>query len=436
MTVSAPALAEALGDIVGRESVIADAAVLAAHAIDGARPRWVVRPASGETAARVLALAHAERLAVAPRGSGSTLGLGWPPARLDLVLDCRGLDGVIDYTPEDMVLSVGAGASLGSIAARLAPHRQRLPIDPPGGQGRTIGGVLATAATGPLRFRHGAGRDLLLGVRFVQADGTLTWGGARVVKSVTGYDVPKLLTGSLGTLGVLVETTLRVHPLPPARRSWLFPFTSYEAASAFVARVLDSTVEPTRLAVLSADAARETGLGEMAAAVAISVESVDEAVASQGEALITLGADEGSQGMVLTDGFWERAGEVVLGPFALKLAAEPRNVAHWLAALEAAARGMGRSMAAMAEAGSGIILAALGADTDAARFRDDVLVPLRAGLVPEGGSLVVERAPAAAKAVIDPWGAVSPEALEIMRRLKAEFDPRGVLNPGRFVGGV
>jgi glycolate oxidase FAD binding subunit len=436
MTVSAPALAEALGDIVGRESVVVDAAALAAHEIDGTRPRWVVRPASGEAAARVLALAHAERLAVAPRGSGSTLGLGWPLARLDMVLDCRGLGGVIDYTPEDMVLSVGAGASLGAIAARLAPHRQRLPIDPPGGQGRTIGGVLATAATGPLRFRHGAGRDLLLGVRFVQADGTLTWGGARVVKSVTGYDVPKLLAGSLGTLGVLVETTLRVHPLPPARRSWLFAFASYEAAGAFVARVLDSTVEPTRVAVLSADAARAAGLGEMVAAVAISVESVEEAVASQGEALITLGAGEGSQGMVLADGFWERAGEVVLGPFVLKLAAEPRNVSHWLAAMEAAARGMGQSVAAMAEAGSGIILAALGADTDAARFRDDVLAPLRAGLVPEGGSLVVERAPAAAKAVIDPWGEVSPEALEIMRRLKAEFDPRGVLNPGRFVGGL
>jgi glycolate oxidase FAD binding subunit len=436
MTVSAPAIAEALGDIVGREDVLVDAAALAAHAIDGVRPRWVVRPARAEEASRVLAVAHAERLAVAPRGSGSSVGLGWPPARLDLVLDCRGMSAVVDYTPEDMVLSVGAGASLHSIAACLAPHRQRLPVDPLGGQGRTMGGVLATAATGPLRFRYGAGRDLLLGVRFVQADGTLTWGGARVVKSVTGYDVPKLLTGSLGTLGVLVETTLRVHPLPPASGSWLFPFASYEAAGAFVARVLDSTVEPTRLGLLSADAARMLGLGEMTAAVAVSVESVDEAVVSQGAALVTLAAGDRSDGRVLPPEFWGRAGGALMGSFALKLAGEPRHVSHWLAEMEGAARRLGGGLPAMAEAGSGIVWAALGADIDPARLHAEMLAPLRAGLAPEGGSLVVERAPAGAKKTVDPWGPVSPDALEIMRRLKSEFDPHGVLNPGRFVGGL
>ena len=94
---------------------------------------------------------------------------------------------------------------------------------------------LATHASGPLRFRYGTGRDLLLGVRFVQADGTLTWGGAKVVKSVTGYDVPKLLVGSLGTLGVIVEATLRLHPMPPATRSWRLGLPSREAAAAFLA---------------------------------------------------------------------------------------------------------------------------------------------------------------------------------------------------------
>ncbi len=166
-------------------------------------------------------VAHAERLAVAPRGSGSSLGLGHPPRRLDLVLDLSRLDAIEEYVPEDMVASVGAGARLGALAERFGAHRQMLAVDPPGGAVRSVGGVLATGASGPLRFRYGRTRDLLLGVRFVQADGLLTWGGAKVVKSVTGYDVPKLLVGSLGTLGVIVRRRsgcTRARPRPG--RGW------------------------------------------------------------------------------------------------------------------------------------------------------------------------------------------------------------------------
>src|SRR5262249_56653131 len=112
------------------------------------------------------------------------------------------------------VVGGGGGMRLGGVAAGLAGHGQRLALDPIGGERRTIGGVLATSASGPLRFRFGTARDLLLGVRFVQADGTVTWGGSKVVKSVTGYDVPKLIVGSLGTIGVIVGATLRVHPVP------------------------------------------------------------------------------------------------------------------------------------------------------------------------------------------------------------------------------
>src|SRR6266508_6936540 len=105
-----------------------------------------------------------------------------------------------------------------------------LALDPYSGASRTVGGVLACGATGQRRFRYGTGRDLLLGARFVQADGTVTWGGSKVVKSVTGYDVPKLLTGSLGTLGVIVEASLRLHPVPPDSGTWLLSFDAVERA--------------------------------------------------------------------------------------------------------------------------------------------------------------------------------------------------------------
>ncbi|HEY3186762.1 MAG TPA: FAD-binding oxidoreductase, partial [Solirubrobacteraceae bacterium] len=216
MTVSTRSIADALAGLVGRDAVVDDPTRLAADAVDGVVPRWTVRATAVEQVAGVLAVASEESLAVVPRGSGSALDLGRPPTRVDLVLDLRGMDRVLDYNPDDLTASVQAGVAAGALAARLAARRQLLPVDPPGAGSRPIGGLAATAAAGPLRARYGTLRDLLLGVRFVQADGVVTWGGARVVKSVTGYDVPKLMVGSLGTLGVLCELTLRLHPSPDA----------------------------------------------------------------------------------------------------------------------------------------------------------------------------------------------------------------------------
>ena len=138
--------------------------------------------------------------------------------------DLSRLTGIMEYVPADMVATVQAGVRLDVLGRELGKHGQMLALDPYGGLARTVGGVIASGASGQRRFRYGTGRDLLLGARFVQADGTVTWGGSRVVKSVTGYDVPKLLAGSLGTLGVIVEATLRLHPVQPASGSWLFAF--------------------------------------------------------------------------------------------------------------------------------------------------------------------------------------------------------------------
>src|SRR5439155_732223 len=191
---------------------------------------------------RVLALAWDAELAVVPRGGGNALALGHPPSRLDLVLDLRRLDRVVEYNPDDLTVTVEAGTTMGALAARVGARRQLLPLDPAGVERRTLGGLAATDASGPLRARYGTMRELLLGVRFVQADGVMTWGGAKVVKSVSGYDVPKLMVGALGTLGVLGELTLRLHPEPEFEATWLAVFTDLAAAQAFVARLVDSTV--------------------------------------------------------------------------------------------------------------------------------------------------------------------------------------------------
>jgi glycolate oxidase FAD binding subunit len=165
VSVSAPAAAEALGAIVGREHVAGSGAELSAAAVDGVIPRWRVRPSSMDEVSRIMKLAASEGLSVVPRGSGSALGLGMPPARVDVALDLSRLTGILEYVPDDMVATVQAGVRLDVLGRELGKHGQMLALDPYGGLSRTVGGVIASGASGPRRFRYGTGRDLLLGAR-------------------------------------------------------------------------------------------------------------------------------------------------------------------------------------------------------------------------------------------------------------------------------
>ena len=174
------------------------------------------RSGTAEEAAELLAGAAKRGQAVAPVGSGTALSLGNPPERLDLILSTERLRGIIDYEPTDLVLSVGAGAKLGDVQAVLGEHGQRLPIDPPGGGEATIGGLVATGRWGPLRHNAGTLRDLLIGISVAHPSGTVTRAGGMVVKNVSGYDLPRLYHGSLGTLGVIVSANFKVLPRPRA----------------------------------------------------------------------------------------------------------------------------------------------------------------------------------------------------------------------------
>jgi glycolate dehydrogenase FAD-binding subunit len=436
VSVSTPALGDALAAIVGSEHLTTAGPQLAAAAVDGLIPRWLARPGSPDEVSRLMALAFAEGLAVAPRGSGSTLDLGMPPTRLDVMLDLSRLTAILDYVPADMVATVQAGVALDVLGHELGKQGQMLALDPCGGASRTVGGVLATNASGQRRFRYGTGRDLLLGARFVQADGTVTWGGSKVVKSVTGYDIPKLLTGSLGTLGVIVEATLRLHPVQPACSSWLFSFDSREAAGALVAAVLASSLEPHRLAWLNAEALARAGQRAVPAAVAVSVASVAEAVSSQGALLGSMALRLGACNSTLNEDFWTRIGGALTGPIVVKLASEIRRLPFWAGEIERVATRHGLRASLVGEAGNGVLRVAVEGSAVPEIWAKEIVAPLRAVLSAEGGSLVVERAPLPLKLATDVWGPIPEPALVVMKRLKSEFDPRRILNPGRFVGGL
>ncbi len=434
MAVSTRTLGGALAAIAGADAVRAgqDAAP-----VDGVIPGWVVAPRSVEALGRVVALASDERLGVVPRGSGSAMAMGHPVQRADVVVDLERLNEIVEYNPDDLTVTVQAGVTLGGLAARLRPRGQALPLDPPGGSGRTLGGLAATGASGPLRARYGTMRDLLLGVRFVQADGVLTWGGAKVVKSVTGYDVPKLMVGALGTLGVLAELTLRLHPIPAYERTWLATFRSAEAAQAFVAAVVDSPLQPNRVEWLNAAAGRVWGVSD-AAALAVSVGSVEAAVRAQGARLEALARDAGGAWQPADQQTWLRHGVGDPEPAAISL-----RVSTLASHLAKTVRGVEEAVARLAPAATvavwgcaplGVLRAVIGGM--AAGDGVALVTRLREVVAHVDGAVVVERAPAALRTAIDPWGPVPQPTFDLMRAIKRAFDPEGILNPGRFVGGL
>jgi glycolate oxidase FAD binding subunit len=432
VSVTTRSVAGTLVAVLGADGLHDDTATLAAAAVDGVAPRWVAAPATAEQLAQVLLLAHAEQLVVIPRGSGGNLEHGCPPRRVDLVLDLRRLDAVIEHNPDDLTVSVQAGMTAGALAARLAPHRQALPLDPPGWGGRTLGGIAAAQASGPLRMRYGTMRDLLLGVRFVQADGVLTWGGAKVVKSVTGYDVPKLMVGSLGTLGVLAELTLRLHPVPDVEASWLAAFSSAEAAQECVAMVLDSTLQPNRLEMLDDRALAGCDLPPSAAALAVSFATVEPAVHAQGAALAALVARAGGRVQSADASLWSAYDRMLAGAGAVAL--RIGTVPSRLAATFAETRRTLGAAAVAGCAGLGALRARVDAGDVAAVARG--IERLRAFVADVDGGVVIERGPRAVREAVDPWGPVPAPALSVMRAIKHEFDPTAVLNRGRFVAGL
>ena len=439
MSVATRSVGAALADAVGPQRITDRPEALRAAAIDDRVPRWLVRPASSEQVAAVLALAAEAGLAVAPRGSGAALDLGGPPQRLDLVLDTLGLARVLEYKPDDLTVSVEAGLTAGALAASLSPRRQQLPVDPPGWAGRTLGGLVATNAHGPLRARYGTLRDLLLGVRFVQADGVLTWGGARVVKSVSGYDVPKLMVGALGTLGVLVELTLRLHPMPDREGTWLVTLPSAPAAQVFIALVLDSTLEPMRLELLNEPALQACPAPPAPVGVAVSIGSVEAAVRDQGARLEELARRAEGRATAMGDGFWERYDRAFAkaeGEVVLQIGVPPSRIAETLQAIsggQADLRSGATPMVTGCAASGSLRVVLTGADVgDATTF----VTHLRDTVGGFDGSVVVQAGPRELRTTLDPWGVVEPAAFELMRRLRDEFDPRRVLNPGRFVGGL
>src|SRR6266545_2589787 len=212
-------------------------------AVLGVHPRIVVEPATLDDAAEAMRALAADRLAVTFMGGGTDLELGAPPARLDAVLRTTRLARVKEHAPSDQIVAVEAGMTIAALQRALAP---------PEPERATVGGVVAANAFGPRRTRYGPVRDLVIGITIVRADGVVARGGGKVVKNVAGFDLPRLLCGSLGTLGLVAEVVLRLHPLPEASATALFEGLSGVDVEETVPTLRGLAVEPTAVAALSA----------------------------------------------------------------------------------------------------------------------------------------------------------------------------------------
>jgi glycolate oxidase FAD binding subunit len=436
--------------------------------IGGIKPAFVASPASTEQAAGLLRAAAAHDLAVVPRGAGTGLGWGTPPAACDLVVDMSLMDQVQEHAAGDLVARIQAGASIGKVASVLAAAGQQLALDVPADA--TVGGVVATGTAGPRRFRYGAPRDLLIGITVVRADGVVARSGGKVVKNVAGYDLGKLFAGSQGTLGLITEVTFRLHPLPTAV-AWVtgdFGPSELAGATSAVASAAASPLVPSAVELdWSGGSARGEagrGVGRGVLRVGVLLEGTQSGVSERSRLMSELLASAGATPTTARskDAFpwFETVPEGGSPSTVVRVTFWVRRLGEVLDALAAASASAGVRPAIGGPAGAGLLYACLDPDTEP----DAAVTFVRGlrdrwsggaggedsppgsggsrGVVPPGparprGSVVVLAAPPPVMAASGPYGrhgAVPGAAL--MRAIKDQFDPGYRMFPGRLTGGT
>jgi glycolate oxidase FAD binding subunit len=406
-----------LAEIVGKEYL---RAATAADEIDGVEAQMVAEPGTAEDLARALRWAHAAGVKVSPRGGGTKMGWGNPPAACDLVLSTARLNHVLEYAWADMTVIVEAGCRVADLQKTLAGHGQRLALDPLWPERATIGGILSTNDSGTLRARYGSLRDLIIGITVALPDGTLAKSGGKVVKNVAGYDLAKLFTGALGTLGVIVQAIFRLHPLPRESRSLSFSGTP-ESLNQLLLAVQASKLTGTglQLRVAQGSAHMDVRFDGTAAGIQAQVKQVQQIAGS------IAASDAPANVWTSHEAIWDGATPALL----MKFSVLPAQFAAVCALVERSAGALAWKIVVQ---GVGAGYARLEGKEQGLRV---ALPTLREEFPKMGGTLVALGCPVAVKRGLDAWGPLS-DAQPLMVRVKQRFDPHGTLNPGRFVGGI
>ena len=470
-----------LSEILDPSLIKADPATLSKHSVEGTIPKAVIFPTQVEQVSEVVRYANHEKLALVPWGSGTKMAMGLPPRRLDLVVCTSRLNRLKDVDAANLTITAEAGVKFRDIQARLATEEDRcylpldelgteegemvcsdrshsgcfLPIDPPWSKWATIGGIVACNSWGPRRMLYGLPRDLVLGVRFVASDGRIVGAGGKTVKNVSGYDVSKLMIGSMGTLGILCELTLRLLPLPERMETLLSSFGTFSEASAFARSLFETKMLPAAVEVVNGRAVRHMEwLGSPDVApedfvVAVALEAFEEAVVRMRSEMKDmserLGAktrriiqeDEHLRFWLAVSGLEETLSDRYPGLITSRL---NYPISKWDSILQNAdgiLTSCGIPYALMAHAGSGVCLISLLLDqpTPAMKVNLDALNKIHKICREAGGNFVLHKAPPEQKVHLSVWGEPGQDWVA-MKRIKEELDPSGVMSPGRFLGSL
>jgi glycolate oxidase FAD binding subunit len=407
--------------------------------VDDERERAVAFPREIAELSEMMRLASDERWRVIPAGAGTWLEMGSGRPQFDLVVSTAKMNRTLEYEPADLTATVEAGVPLAAFNRRAAEDRQFIPLDPFGDERSTIGGVIATASSGPLRCAYGTPRDWLIGVAVVHADGRITRAGGKVVKNVAGYDLCKLYAGSFGTLAVIAEASFKLRALPSCEKTVVFYSRDAESLCSLVARITDSDVQPAVMELISPYDEAAPPLEAERFALVLKFLNEAETVDWQIEEAAQLGS--GFMHTLLGEAdageFWRAYHESETSSraeFVLKLSALPADLNALIADINRALP----PARLRAHAANGVVR--LHGDI---RWLDGIeaekclskLAEMRRLAQARGGQMLILRAPGEIKNQIDVWGEVGP-GRNLMRALKEKFDPRALLNPGRFLAGI
>jgi len=386
-------------------------------------PQFIAEPDDEHQLATALSLANESGIAVIPRGGATKLDWGNPPKRADLVLSTARLDRIVEHAWADLTVTVEAGCTLQSLQKILAQHGQRLAFDGLWPERATIGGVLSTNDSGALRLRFGALRDLIIGVTIALPDGTLASSGGKVVKNVAGYDLPKLVTGAFGTLGVITRAVFRLHRLPRAAKTFSFNAESFQAMQRHILAIQDSHLAHTALQIRCA-------AGELPVAD-ILFEATDVGLAAQESHLRKLlGSARVEQS---PESAWNARQNLWNSPtntLLIKISLLPTVIARTLDSLKALGDSRKMNWRIVVQA-TGIGMLRLEGELTQLSLAAE---QLRTELQSRGGSFVVLHRPPVLYS-LDAWGNPGDGA-SLMRAVKHQLDPKNTLNPGRFVAGI
>jgi glycolate oxidase FAD binding subunit len=479
MTITSANFAVRLEAVIGASHILTDPAACATYAVDGIVPTAVAKPASAEEVAEIVCFSALEKLALIPCGNRTKLAIGMPPSRYDIALDMTTLHQIAHYDPGDLTLSIDAGTPLAKLNAVLFEHKQFLPLLVPWYSRTTIGGTIASGLHSPLQQFYGTARDFLIGAEFVTGSGALTKSGGRVVKNVTGYDLHKLLIGSLGSLAVITRLNFRTFPSPLASHGFVASFSTAQGALALRSAIAESSLTPLTFDVISPELAQlfatrtpatpeaavfagenrsadQTSLPaignwfrplewQLCAAFAGTPEVLDRyardltRLAKQSRATSTAILDDATR-----PAMWGRLRESLSlllesspATAIFKISILPSQHAALFANLQQIADRAGIPHALVARAGGTIYFALLpssaknGTTAQLAQATTQIFDSISSA----GGNATLLFAPRALKQHVSVWGPPRPD-LALMRRLKTAFDPQNIFAPGRLAGGI